>query len=349
MDAAKVIDADGHAMDYPEIYSQYIEEPHRRRRVMGEWYPVEVYNRNLDQTRGKPGRSLDERLGDMDLMGIDAAILYPTFGLLISQVKERDYAGALCRAYNNWIADQCQQSPRLNAVALLPVTAPEACAAELNRAVVQLGLVGAMLATSGLRRSFADSAYFPLYEEAERLRVPLAIHASGGDEFGSELLPSFIATHTCGHPFPVLRQLTAIVFEGIPERFPNLTLGFLEIGCGWLPYWMERMDEEYEKRAREAPLLKGKPSDYLTGGHLYYSCEPDEKMVGTVVDLVGADRIMYASDYPHWDMTYPESAALLQKRPDLSPEAKRKILCDNAHRFYPSLTGKERPGDANGG
>jgi predicted TIM-barrel fold metal-dependent hydrolase len=338
MEAWNVIDADGHAMDYPEIYSEYLEEPYKRRRLGGEWYPVEPYNRNLDQTLGKSGRALQERLRDMDLMAIDAAVLYPTFGLFIPQVKEKDYAGALCRAYNNWIADQCKQSPRLRAVALLPMTAPEACAAELNRAVVQLGLVGAMLATSGLPRSFADPAYFPLYEEAQRLNVPLAIHASGGDEFGSELLPSFIATHTCGHPFPVLRQLTAMLFEGIPERFPRLTLGFLEIGCGWLPYWMERMDEEYEKRAREAPLLKSKPSEYLTAGRIYYSCEPDEKMVGMVVDMIGADLIMYASDYPHWDMTYPESAVLIQKRQDLSEDAKRKILCDNAYRFYPSLT-----------
>jgi predicted TIM-barrel fold metal-dependent hydrolase len=337
MDAWNVIDSDGHAMDYPEVYSQYIDERYQRRRLGGDWYPVEAYNRNMDQTLGKPGRDLGERLRDMDLMAVDTAVLYPTFGLFIAQVKEKDYAAALCRAYNDWIADQCKQSPRLAAVALLPVAAPEECAPELNRAVVKLGLVGAMIAVSGLPRSLADSAYFPLYEEAQRLDVPLAIHASGGDEFGSQLLPSFIATHTCGHPFPVLRQLTAMLFEGCPERFPRLTLGFLEIGCGWLPYWMERMDEEYEKRAKEAPLLKARPSEYLADGRIYYSCEPDEKMVGTVVDMIGADRIMYASDYPHWDMTYPESAALIQKRHDLSDDAKRKILCDNACRFYPSL------------
>ena len=337
MDTVHVIDADGHAMDYPEAYAEHLEEPYRRRGNFGQWYPMEAYNRSMDETLGKPGRSVEERLRDMDLMAVDTSVLYPTFGLLISQVKEQGYAAALCRAYNDWIAAQCRESPRLKAVALLPVTAPEACAAELNRAVTKLGLLGAMLAVSALPRSFADSAYFPLYEEAQRLDVPLALHASGGDEFGSELLPSFIATHTCGHPFPVLRQLTAMLFEGIPERFPRLTLGYLEIGCGWLPYWMERMDEEFEKRAAEAPLLKAKPSEYLAHGRIYYSCEPDEKMVSTVVDLVGADRVMYASDYPHWDMSYPESATLIEKRHDLSEDAKRKILCDNARRFYPAL------------
>jgi uncharacterized protein len=338
MESWNVIDADGHAMDYPDVYAEYIDEVYRKRGSFGYWYPMEAYNRSMDQTLGKSGRSADERLRDMDLMAVDLSVMYPTFGLFVSQVKETDYALALCRAYNDWIADQCKTSPRLKAVALLPVTAPEACAAELNRAVTRLGLVGGMLAVSALPRSFADAAYFPLYEEAQRLNVPLAVHASGGDEFGSELLPSFIATHTCGHPFPVLRQLTVMLFEGIPERFPELILGFLEIGCGWLPYWMERMDEEFEKRATEAPRCKARPSEYLTGGRIYYSCEPDEKMVGTVVDLVGPDRVMYASDYPHWDMAYPESAALIQKRHDLSAEAKRKILCDNAHHFYPSLS-----------
>lgn len=109
MDAWKVIDADGHAMDYPEIYSEYLEEPYvrRGRRPGGPWYPGEVYNRGMYQTLGKPGRDLKERLSDMDVQEIDVAVLYPTFGLFISQVKEKGYAAALCRAYNNWIADQC--------------------------------------------------------------------------------------------------------------------------------------------------------------------------------------------------------------------------------------------------
>jgi predicted TIM-barrel fold metal-dependent hydrolase len=132
MNGLMVIDADGHAMDYPEIYQEYMEEPYAQRGrrspsnvFAGAWYPAEAYNRRLDQTLGKSGRDLQERLSDMDRQEIDVAVLYPTSGLFIGQIKEQGYAAALCRAYNNWVADQCRQTPRLKAVALLPLTAPE--------------------------------------------------------------------------------------------------------------------------------------------------------------------------------------------------------------------------------
>lgn len=344
MKPIKVIDAVSHAADHPAVYNEYLDERFvYRRRIVGTnktfatWFPSEPYDRRMSQTLGKWVMNPKQRLKDMDLMDIDVSIMYPTAGLSVSQVREASYAAALCRAYNNWSSDQCKHSRRLKAAALLPLTAPELCAAELNRAVVKLGLIGGVLAVSGLRRSLSDPAYFPLYEEAQRLNVPLSVHASGGDEPGSEILSSFIAVHTCGHPFPILRQLTGLLFDGIFERFPKLTFAFLTAGCGWLPYWANRMDKEYKRRAKEAPKLKAKPSEHLLNGRIYYSCESDEKLLNTVIDLVGDDRIMYASDYPHWHMVYPESAVLIKDRKDLSEDSKRKILRENALRFYSRL------------
>jgi len=98
---------------------------------------------------------------------------------------------------------------------------------------------------------------------------------------------------------------------------------------------MERMDEEWEKRGRiEAPLCKRRPSEYLTQGQFYYGCEPNEKMMGYVVSEIGSEAIMYASDYPHWDMSWPDSAILIWRREDLPLEAKKNILERNAQRFY---------------
>src|SRR5206468_500802 len=100
-------------------------------------------------------------------------------------------------------------------------------------------------------------------------------------------------------PFTVLRELATMVIGGIPEKFPKLKIGYLEVGCGWIPYWMERMDEEWGKRGKvEAPLCKKKPSEYLTGENIYYGCEPEEKMMGYVVNEIGSKTLMYASDYP---------------------------------------------------
>jgi len=332
-DEVHVIDSDGHVRDLDELLKPYLPEPFCNRRF--PYIPREVYDRSLGGTLGQSGVKHEERLAAMDRQEIQMAVLYPTAGLGIGTVREAAYAVALCRAYNDFIADYCKVSPRLKAVANLPISRPDEAAKELNRAVTKLGLVGGMLAAQAHGKNLGNPEFYPLYEEAQRLDTPIAIHAFGGDEPGSEIFEQFICLHTTGHPFPVLRQLTAMIFGGIPELFPKLKIGYLEIGCGWIPYWLERMDEEWEKRGKaEAPICKKKPSEYLTSDRIYYGCEPEEKMMGYVVGEIGSETLMYASDYPHWDMSWPDSAIIIWRREDLSLEAKKNILENNARRFY---------------
>lgn len=329
----KVLDSDAHARDRDEFIEPYLDQPFRSRG--SPYIPREIYDRSLGGKLGKLGIKHEERLAAMDTQEIDTAVMYPTSGLGIGRIREPAYAAALCRAYNDYISEYCKASPRLKAVANLPIYNPQECAKELNRAVTKLGLVGAMVAAQAHSKNLASPEFYPLYEEAQRLGAPLAIHAFGGDEAGSEIFDQFICLHTTGHPFPVLRQLTAMIFGGIPELFPRLKLAYLEIGCGWIPYWAERMDEEWELRGKaEAPLCKKKPSEYLTSGQIYYGCEPDEKMIGYIVSEIGSKTLMFASDYPHWDMSWPDSAVLIWRRKDLSEEAKKDILGNSARRFY---------------
>jgi uncharacterized protein len=332
-EAIKVLDSDAHARDFDEDIRPYLVEPYRSQKA--PFLPREIYDRNLGGTLGHSGAKHEERLAAMDKQEIHTAVMYPTSGLGIGRAREPNYNAALCRAYNDFISDYCKASPRLKAVANLPVNNPAEAAKELNRAVTKLGLCGGMLAAQAHNKNLGSPEFYPLYEEAQRLNTPVAVHAFGGDEAGTEIFDQFICLHTTGHPFPVLRQLTAMIFGGIPELYPKLKIGYLEIGCGWIPYWMERMDEEWEKRGHvEAPLCKKKPSEYLTGGNIYYGCEPEEKMMGYIVNEIGSKTLMYASDYPHWDMTWPESAVIIWRREDLSTEAKKDILENNAKRFY---------------
>ena len=333
-DVIKVFDSDGHARDLDELIKPYLAEPFCNRRM--PYIPREVYDRSLGGSLGHSGVKHEERLAAMDRQEIETAVLYPTAGLAIGRVREPAYAAALCRAYNDFITDYCNMaSARLKAVANLPIYNLDEAVKELNRAVTKLSLVGGMLAAQAHSKNLGSPEFYPLYEEAQRLNTPLAIHAFGGDEAGSEIFDQFICLHTTGHPFPVFRQLTAMIFGGIPELFPDLKLAYLEVGCGWIPYWIERMDEEWKKRGKvEAPLCKKKPSDYLRGGQIYYGCEPEEKMMSYVVGQIGSESLMYASDYPHWDMSWPDSAVLLWRREDLSLEAKKNILEYNARRFY---------------
>jgi predicted TIM-barrel fold metal-dependent hydrolase len=331
-----VIDADGHVTETQEQIAQYLDEPYRRRPLNQSFFPRDGWDRRMLGTLGEHAATADAWLKALDRGGMETAVLYPTLGLFMSFLKDRQWAVALCRAYNSFMHDEfTKRTSRLRAVALLPLQDPEAAARELRRAVRELGCVGAMLAADGAHL-LGDACFTPIYEEAARLDTMLGVHASGSHLGGGglELFPAFIQAHTCSHAFGQMRQLTSIVLEGIPERFPRLRIAFLEAGCGWAPYWIERMDEEYAKRASEAPLLQKKPSDYVRSGTLYFSCEAGERLLPQALKLVGDEQIVYASDYPHWDGSYPRSLAELRGREDLTGAQKRKVLADNARRLY---------------
>jgi predicted TIM-barrel fold metal-dependent hydrolase len=331
-----IVDADGHVTETQDQIAKYLDDPYRRRPTNQSFFPWDGWDRRMLGTLGESAATADAWLKALDRGGMEMAVLYPTLGLFVSFLKDRQWAVALCRAYNSFMHEEfTKKTPRLQAVALLPIQDPEAAARELRRAVRELGCVGAMLAADG-SHVLGEARFTPIYEEAARLDTMLGVHASGSHLGGGglELFPAFIQTHTCSHAFGQMRQLTSIILEGIPERFPTLRLAFLEAGCGWAPYWIERMDEEYAKRAAEAPRLKKKPSEYVRSGKIYFSCEADECLLPQALKLIGEQQIVYASDYPHWDGSYPHSLAELREREDLSEAQKRLVLADNARRLY---------------
>ncbi|PYN92805.1 MAG: hypothetical protein DMD91_31585 [Candidatus Rokuibacteriota bacterium] len=336
MNAMSILDADGHVTESQDQIVKYLDEPYRRRPSVAFFYPWDGWDRRLLGTLGDSAGDAETWLRALDKGGVEQTVLYPTLGLFLSFLRDRQWAVALCRAYNTFLHEHfVKVSPRLQAVALLPIQDPEAAEVELRRAVRELGMVGAMLAADG-PHVLGDSRFNGIYEEAQRLNVALGIHASGSHLGGAgvDLFPSFIQTHTCSHAFGQMRQLTSMIFDGVPERFPRLRIAFLEAGCGWAPYWMERMDDEYAKRASEAPALRKKPSDYVRSGTIYFSCEADEWLLPQAMKLVGENQIVYASDFPHWDHSYPGSLDEIKNRGDLSDGQKQKILGANARRLY---------------
>ncbi len=333
-----VLDADGHVTESQEQVAKYLEEPYRRRAHTLPFYPADGWDRRLFGTLAVGDWASDAAawLTALDRGGVEAAVLYPTLGLFLNFLPDRAWAVALARAYNSFLYEEfVRVSPRLRGVALLPLQDPDAAAAELRRAVRDLGFVGAMLAADGTH-VLGDARFVPIYAEAQELDVMLGIHASGSHLGGAgvDRFPRFIQAHTVSHPFGQMRQLTSMILEGVPERFPKLRLAFLEAGAGWAPYWVERMDDEYRKRAAEAPALTKQPSDYVRGGNIYFSCEADEWLLPQAVRLIGESQIVYASDFPHWDHGYPGSIDEIRDRGDLTDAQKRKILVDNTRRLY---------------
>jgi uncharacterized protein len=320
-----IFDADGHITESQDQVAKYLDDPYRQRAVSyGGLYPADGWDRRMLGTLGERGGDAPTWLAAMDRGGVEHSVLYPTLGLFMSFIRDSNWQVQICRAYNRMLHEEfITQSPRLHAVALLPIIDADAAAAELRNAVKNYGCSGGMLSADG-GHLLGDKRFDPVYAEAQSLGVMLGIHG----------FPSFIETHTCSHAFGQMRQLTSTVFSGVFERFPKLTMAFLEAGCGWAPYWAERMDDEYAKRKAEAPACKKTPSEYIRSGRIYFSCEADEWLMPQAMKLIGDNQIVWASDFPHWDHSFPGSIDEIKNRGDLSDTQKQKLLNDNGRRLY---------------
>jgi predicted TIM-barrel fold metal-dependent hydrolase len=340
------IDGDGHVIEHISQLLEYMEAPYR------DWYgkgrgglialtPGDGAPRGLGgKFTSGPGNSTDSWLTMMQEGDLDAAILFPTAGLFAGFLRDPDYAVAFCRAYNNWLAKVLlKPEAGLLGVALLPVQDGKEAAKELRRAKQELGLVGAMLPADG-GHLLGYRHYDPIYQAAAEVDMPVSVHASGSwaadAHTTADQFPKFVQAHTISHPFGIIRQVTSMMFEGVFERYPTVRFGFLECGGTWVPWFFDRMDEEYEHRGEEeATDLQRKPSEFVhEGGNLFFGCEAEERLLGPTLTLIGSDTVMYASDWPHWDGDYPASLFEMQNREDLTEEQRDGVLSRAAMRFY---------------
>lgn len=330
-----IVDADAHVVEGEEAHLERVPEPYRRRQSL---FPSDGFDRYQNGTLNpKKPKDAVQNLADNDREGIDVQVLYPTAGLFFSRIREREFCIALARAYNDFLRDWCSADPRrLKGMALVPLHVDtRAAIEEMERAMGTLGMVGVMVNTFDRSRNVAHRDFWPFYEVCSQQRVPVAFHASGSDTL--ELVchfDNFLAIHTLSHVPEQLIACTAVIYSGLLECFQELRVAFLEAGCGWIPFWMEHMDEEWEKRRFDAPLLRAKPSEYLRCGRVFVSCEPKEKTLPSVAEWLGEGQLLFASDYPHWDSDFPHAVSTLADRTDVTPELKRKIFSANPRRFY---------------
>jgi predicted TIM-barrel fold metal-dependent hydrolase len=256
----------------------------------------------------------------------------------VSALHERDYATAITRAYNDWLHHFCKKDPaRLKFVALLAPQDPSAAAEELDRAVTQRGALAGVLPTYMPQMpDFGDVLYDPIYAAAERLGVGIGFHTgTSADSLGGLRFRKFLSAHTIDHPAEQMMAMIATIVGGVFERFPNLSIAYLESGIGWVPYMMDRLDEEVEKRgADEAPYLNKLPSEYVTSGRIFFGVECGEKTIPDSLRWSLEDTLLYSSDYPHWDGDWPHTVKAVRERKDLSEDTKKKMLHDNVARFY---------------
>ncbi len=347
----RIIDADGHVMELDEQLREYIGSPYKDlewHRSYSFWPGLNMdgYLRALRKSGGwaggGAGPNAQHWLEFLNKNNIELTVLYPTQGLTHGAIQDRDWAVILARAYNDWLHDRFMSvSKRLVGVALLPVQDIGEAVKELRRCVTELGMVGGVLPSVTVAgRLFSGSEFYPLWEEAQRLDVPISPH--GGLSFpnlGLDLVGNFTVAHCLEHPFAQMRQLVSMIFEGVFELFPNLRFGVLECGVGWVPYMMDRMDEELERKGQYSPRCKLKPSEYLRRGNIYFAAEVEETALPLATQGLPEEVIIWASDYPHErdQRDFSQDIPKLSARKDISEDLKRKILFDNTLRFYPRL------------
>jgi uncharacterized protein len=283
------------------------------------------------------------RLADMDLEGVDIAVNYPTPLLGVSDIEDVESSAAACRAYNDWFATTYHAAApdRLFAVALVPLGDPATAAAEAKRAVTELGAVGVMVQPYAGDVHLCDPQLDQLWALVEELGIGVGIHGSRhtcpphlrGESFRNQA-----RFYALSHPFQQQVAMGDLALGGVLQRFPRLKVVFLESGVGWMPYFIDRLDEAYTS-VREDWIdgrfeLSSKPSEYLLSGNCWFSCEPDEPNLQTMVDSLGENQVIYASDYPHFDCSFPDSVRELTEESGLSKRALAKVAAANGQAFY---------------
>jgi predicted TIM-barrel fold metal-dependent hydrolase len=280
----------------------------------------------------------------MAQMGVDRAFIYPTYGLWLFAIDSlpAEVMGAFVRAYNRWLSEEyCSYDPaRLKGVAAVNQHDPEDMVKELHR-MANLGWKAVFLRPNPVKgRILSDPAYEPFWAACEDLDMAVGIHeghwsrlpTTGADRFNTRF-----ALHACSHPMEQMMALLALIEGGVLERHPQLRIGFLESGCGWLPYWLWRLDEEYQVTPWEVKdRVRLMPSEYFRR-QCFIAVEPSEPYLSQLIDYIGSDNIIFGSDYPHMDHKPDIVSQVLKLEKDLAKETVEKILADNPTRFYGSV------------
>ena len=280
----------------------------------------------------------EPRMKDMDEEGIDVAVLFPPGSGEEWALGDAAFSIALCQTLNDARAEYASHDPeRLKLVAKLPMIEPKAAAEELERCVTEHGFVGLVTATHIREKNLDDPSFDPVWETAQRLGVAVCTHGGGQAPGQTPLMvdrfDSRLGIHAMTHPLGAMQAVYNFAVGGLWARFPDLRVGFMEAGVGWLPFWLERLDEHWELMPEQAPLIDQPPSTYFAGRG-FLTTEPDEKMIPYVFEAVADDVVCYSSDYCHWDCAFPDSVKILMERPDLSDEIKPALFADNAAKLY---------------
>ena len=281
----------------------------------------------------------DAHVSDMDLDGIAGGVLYPSHALTMFRVPASDLLSAAFRAYNDYIAEFCSPYPnRLKGIAMINVDVIEDGVKELQRAA-KMGLAGAAIPMRPMLR-YDHPAYERFWATAQDLDMPLSLHTATGRWRPGDNVSGIIAPDPVEFPnreYHVRQCITAMIFSGVFERYPNLKAGAIEFEVSWAPYFIGAMDNFYTERAMgvQGKRFKGDavPSDFVRS-NVFFAFQEDDLGI-QLRHLIGVDCLLWGSDYPHAESTFPKSREIIERiMQGIPEEEKAKIAGENTARLY---------------
>jgi predicted TIM-barrel fold metal-dependent hydrolase len=371
---SRIISADSHMLEPPDLWTTRLDKkyrdqaPHVEDNERGSYFiapglkPSRV---SLGFGAGRSGEELKEhfnkgfetapaggwdpvaRIKDQDVDGVIAEILYTTYGMPLFSLPDPELQHACFKAYNDWLAEFCSHNPkRFYGIGLVSLEDIGEGVKELRRCA-QLGLRGAQIwGAPPAARPYWSQVWDPVWSAAQELGMPLSLHIGTGKRERStkEAAPRtdsqsgrrgpFMTIGYMSGVYEIQRSFTDIIFGGVLERFPRLTLISAENDSGWIPHYMYRMDHAFEKfNAMSDDQLPQKPSFYIKRQMM--ATFQDDPIGPMTYEFFGEDNYMWASDFPHTDCTWPNSRKVIERDFAKIPESvTRKIVCENVARVY---------------
>ncbi|HJU29612.1 MAG TPA: amidohydrolase family protein [Candidatus Binataceae bacterium] len=367
-DGFKIVDTDSHMMEPEWLWDRYMEDAYKsqapkigrapesgRRAFLVEGdsfvrekgkYPMAApafltaVKKAMErfEKASKAGFSAQSRLEDMDAQGVDVQVLYPTIAgqMLGREFHDTKLLAACVRAYNNWACDYASAAPdRLRWAAALPMQDPEEAIKEAHRAA-EMGCVSYYMRPNPVGgHSLWDDALLPVWSEIEHLGKPISTHESASSSvpgFGDRM-DTHVSGHILSHPFEAMAAMAGLIWYGVFEKFPKLKVVHVEADAGWVPYWLQRMEQHWNFSGNaEHEYLTKRPTEYFRS-NVCVAFRGDEPTMKAAVELVGDNNFSWDTDYPHPDGTYPWGIEAMIKQP-IPQESKRKIFWDNAAKWF---------------
>ena len=376
MSSYKVISSDNHVVEPADLWTSRVESkyawraPHVESMEDGDWWMCDglkvlgastganVGSRFLDPDNkssssrhedARPGGWIpEEHVKDLDVDGMDVSILYPTVGFMLYGTPDSQLLDAICRSYNDWVAEFCGAIPkRLKGIAMINTDDVQVGIKELERCA-KMGYVGAMIAVYPIPEQLYDNpAYEPFWAAAQDLGMPLSLHING-NRFSYWDPATSRGAFECNADYWPRMSLCDIILSGVFERFPKLQVGSVEHELSWAPHFLDRMDYTYTDRmppkidsSQEPRQLHHRarfkdgmlPSDYFRS-NCFLGFQEDALGI-KMRDLIGVDTLQWGADYPHNESTFPRSREILDNiLADCTEEEKAKIVGGNAERMY---------------